>query len=179
MRKVIFGVFLFVIFSIILLNLDYVKADEIDQGQLYIYDRIWENMTDEQRYEADIELKARAVRMTVEEFDLMSRVVEAESDRGYNLEGRVLIALTIFNRVNASDFPNNIYDVCYQSGQFQVVYEGSIWGIGATQRSDWAIIEARRRINSGEAPNVMYFNNHDYSYGTPYCYCDGNYFVTV
>ena len=105
-------------------------------------------------------------------------VVEAESDRGYNLEGRVLIALTIFNRVNSSEFPDNIHDVCYQNGQFQVVYEGTIWNVGRTDLSDWAIIEATRRIASGDYPNVMYFNAHNYNYGTPYGYVDGNYFVT-
>ena len=151
----------------------------VADSQDYALDTAWSHMTEEQRYEADIEYKARAVRMTVEDFDLMSRVVEAESDRGYNLEGRVLIALTIFNRVNSGEFPNNVYDVCYQSGQFQVVYEGTIWNVGRTGLSDWAIIEATRRINSGEYPNVMYFNNHDYSYGSPYCYEGGNYFVTV
>lgn len=177
---IIKAVVVFVVIMVIAIYKVYTRADDtVCPQELYIYDRIWETMTEEQRYEADIELKARAVRMTVEEFELMSRVVEAESDRSGNLEGRVLIALTILNRVNSGTFPDNIYDVCYQPGQFQVVYEGTIWNIGRTRLSDWAIIEATRRINLGSYPNVMYFNNHDYNYGMPYCYEGGNYFVTV
>ena len=141
-------------------------------------DRVWEYMTDEQRYEAPIEYKARAVRMSVEEFDLFSRTIEAESDRSSNLEGRVLIAEVILNRVNSNSFPDTITNVCTQSGQFQVVYEGTIWTVERTNLSDWAIIEASRRINAGLAPNVLYFNNSGYAYGTPYCYEGGNYFVT-
>jgi hypothetical protein len=45
--------------------------------------------------------------------------------------------------------------------------------------SDAAVCEAYRRIQDGDAPNVMYFNNSNYAYGTPYCYEGGNYFVTV
>lgn len=146
--------------------------------QEWIMDRAWDSMNDEQRYEASIEYKARSVRMTVEEFDLFSRTVEAESDRSSNLEGRVLIAEVIFNRVNSSSFPDTITGVCTQSGQFQVVYEGTIWTVGRTSLSDWAIIEASRRINAELAPNVLYFNNSGYAYGTPYCYEGGNYFVT-
>src|SRR5574344_1321743 len=62
------------------------------------------------------EIKSAMWQMTVEEFDLMSRVVEAESDRSDNLEGRVLIAEGIVNRVEKADFADSITDVCNQSG---------------------------------------------------------------
>lgn len=142
-------------------------------------DRAWNSMTEEQRYEAPIDLKARSVGLTEDEFELMSRVVEAESDRSDNLEGRVLIALVLFNRVASASFPDNMESVCTQSGQFEVVSNGAIWSVGRTNLSDYAIIEAHRRIAEGLAPNVMYFNNSGYDYGTPYCYEGGNYFVTV
>lgn len=150
-----------------------------ETGEDWAKDRAWLAMTDEQRYEAPIELKARAVGLTEDEFDLMSRVVEAESDRSDNLEGRVLIALVLFNRVASASFPDNIESVCTQSGQFEVVSNGAIWSVGRTNLSDYAIIEAHRRIAEDLAPNVMYFNNSGYNYGTPYCYEGGNYFVTV
>lgn len=117
--------------------------------------------------------------LSAEDFDLVSRTIEAESDRSDNFEGRVLIAEVIFNRVNDSNFPDSARAVCEQSGQFQVVYEGTIWSVGRTKLSDEAIIEALCRIDQGQAPNVMYFNNSGYAYGTPYCYEGGNYFVTV
>ena len=62
------------------------------------------------------EIKSAMCQMTVDEFDLMSRVVEAESDRSDNLEGRVLIAEVILNRVESEDFADSITGVCNQSG---------------------------------------------------------------
>ena len=139
-------------------------------------DRVWFTMTEEQRYEAPIEYKARSVGMTIEEFDLFSSVVEAESDRSNNLEGRILIAETILNRVADSRFPDNIIDVCCQPGQFSVVSNGRVWSVGRTNLSDRAVIEAVRRMELGEAPNVLYFNCIGYDIGTAYCYEGGNYF---
>jgi len=140
-------------------------------------DRAWFSMSTEQQYNAPVEYKARACGLTVDEFILISSVVEAESDRGESLDGRILIAETILNRVNNSAFPDNITDVCYQPGQFSVISNGAAWSVGRTARSDWAVIEAVREINTGSGPNVLYFNNSGYAYGTPYGYVDGNYFV--
>lgn len=141
--------------------------------------RAWLSMTEAQRLEADIEYKAAACGLSVETFDLLSRTIEAESDRSDNLEGRVLIALTILNRVDSTSFPGTIEGVITQEGQFEVYYNGSIYGISRTALSDMAIIEAQRRIAEGIAPRVMYFNNSNYAYGEPYCYEGGNYFVTT
>ena len=143
----------------------------------WMMDKAWSSMTEQERYESPVEYKARAVGLTVEEFDLMSRVVEAESDRSNSIDGRILIALTLYNRVEDSQFKDTITDVCYESGQFQVVENGAIWSVGRTNLSDWAIIEAHRWIAEGDAPYVLYFNNSGYSYGVPYGYVDGNYFV--
>ena len=143
-------------------------------------DRIWNSMSDEQRYEASIELKARAVGLSVEEFRFFSSVVEAESDRGSGMEGRILIALTIYNRQESESFPDTISGVLNQSGQFSVVSSGACWSVGRTNRSDWAIIEAHRRLASGDAPHVMFFNCIGYNGGfEAYDYVDGNYFMVA
>lgn len=141
--------------------------------------RAWLSMTEAQRLEADIEYKAAACGLSVETFDLFSRVIEAESDRSENFEGRVLIALTILNRVDSASFPASIENVIYQAGQFEVVANGMIYSVGRTALSDAAIIEAQRRIAEGIAPRVMYFNATNYAYGEPYGYEGGNYFVTT
>lgn len=135
--------------------------------------------TPDEQWNADPYIKAAVCGIEYDEFVLFSACVEAESDRSENMEGRVLIALTILNRVNSSEFPDTISGVIYQSGQFEVVSNGMIWSVGRTNISDMAIIEAVERIQSGNAPNVMYFNATGYAYGTPYGYVDGNYFVTV
>lgn len=140
---------------------------------------MWFRYPEEKRQGAETWVMAYFCGMTEEEFDLISRTVEAESDRSDNLEGRILIAEVILNRVRSDIFPDTIEAVCTQSGQFQVVYEGTIWSVGRTDLSDRAVMEALYRIELDEAPNVMYFNNSCYQYGTPYCYEGGNYFVTV
>lgn len=145
-------------------------------------DRIWNSMTQEQRYEAPVELKARAVGLTEEEFRFFSCVVEAESDRGYSdesQENRVLIALTIYNRMYSDSFPDTISEVLNQSGQFSVVSSGLCWDVGRTNRSDDAILEAHRRLADGTAPHVMYFNCVGYNGFTPYALVGDNYFMTA
>ena len=115
-----------------------------------------------------------------EDFKLFSAVVEAESDRSDNFEGKVLIAETIWNRVNSSDWPSTAYKCITQKGQFQVYYEGTYKSVGRTDLSDLAVVEAYCRIEEGTAPNVIYFNCVGYNHlGTPYCYEGGNYFETV
>lgn len=114
--------------------------------------------------------------MTPEEFCFISSVVEAESDRSESLEGRILIAETILNRVESDLFPDTISGVLNQSGQFSTVVNGrSI--TERTELSDQAVIIAVREIEDGTAPEVLFFNCIGYNYGTPYGYVDGNYFM--
>lgn len=141
----------------------------------WVLDRVWYYMTDEQRYEASTEMKAQALGMTEEEFIFFSSVVEAESDRSDNLDGKILIAEVIFNRCESSSWPDTIMGVCCQSGQFSVVSGGSVCA-NRTLSSDWAIILAHREIEEGTAPGVMYFNCIGYGAGTAYGYVGGNYF---
>lgn len=116
--------------------------------------------------------------MTEEEFYLISSVVEAESDRSESLDGRILIAETILNRVNSPSFPDTITGVLTQSGQFTTVVNGHSV-TERTELSDQAVIIAVQEIESGTAPEVLFFNCIGYNYGTPYGYVDGNYFMTL
>lgn len=113
-----------------------------------------------------------------EEFYFISSVVEAESDRSESLEGRILIAEVILNRVNSPSFPNTITGVLTERGQFATVVNGH----SVTERtdlSDEAVIRAMREIEEGSAPPVYFFNCIGFnSYGDPYGYVDGNYFMT-
>ena len=116
--------------------------------------------------------------MTEEEFYLISSVVEAESDRSESLDGRILIAETILNRVNSPSFPDTITGVLTQSGQFTTVVNGHSV-TERTELSDQAVIIAVQEIESGTDPEVLFFNCIGYNYGTPYAYVDGNYFMTT
>lgn len=114
--------------------------------------------------------------MSVEEFELISSVVEAESDRSESLEGRTLIALTILNRVEDNRFPDTITEVLTQRGQFSTVRNGH----SVTERtaySDMAVLEAVEWMESGNYPNVEFFNCRGFFSGYPqYELVDGNYF---
>lgn len=145
---------------------------------LAIKQALWESLSEQAQNTTDVQIKAWFADMTDEEFELLSSVVEAESDRSENLEGKKLIALTILNRVESSNHPNSIKAVITESGQFQVYAEGTYRKVGRTDSSDRAVIEAVY-WQQDEHPNVIYFNCIGYNHlGTPYCYEGGNYFET-
>ena len=129
----------------------------------------------------------------VDEFILISSITEAESNRSQtDNEGRIMVAICILNRVNdeTGRFPNTISGVIGQSGQFSTCRrhsDGSLYSVTErTDLSDLAVIEAVRRIVSGEAPAVLWFNCIGFcSWGTPYRNPEsangtygGNYFST-
>lgn len=125
-----------------------------------------------------IEERAEMAGMTVEDFVFISSVVEAESDRSESLDGRILIALTIINRVEDDRFPDTISEVLNQRGQFSTVRNGH----SVTERTDYsdeAVIRAVEWNEAGDDPNVLFFNCIGYNYGTAYGYVDGNYFMTL
>ena len=125
-----------------------------------------------------IEQRADLAGMTIEDFIFISSVVEAESDRSESLEGRILIALTIINRVEDERFPDTISEVLTQRGQFSTVRNGhSI--VDRTDYSDEAVIRAVEWNERGTEPNVLFFNCRGYNNGTAYGYIDGNYFMTM
>ena len=130
-----------------------------------------------------IEERASACELSVEEFMLFSGIVEAESNRSTDgdLEGRIMIALTIWNRVHDSRFPDSVTEVISQHGQFST-YRRSTGSscVSGTVYSDEAVIRAYEWIESGEAyPEVLFFNCIGYSYGEPLGRYGGNYFMTL
>lgn len=127
---------------------------------------------------SSVQDKAEQAGITEEEFILLSSVVEAESDRSESIDGRVLIALTVLNRVDSNLFPDTITEVLTAPNQFATVVNGR----SVTQRtdlSDEAVLQAIEWNATGEDPNVLFFNCVGYNYGTPYDYVDGNYFMTM
>lgn len=116
--------------------------------------------------ETTLEERAAMVNMSVEDFELMSDVVEAESNRSTDgdLEGRIYIALVIFNRVECDRFNcDSVREVLTAPGQFSTVRGGQCNCADRTVYSDQAIIEAYEWIQSGEeVPEVYFFNCRGY-----------------
>ena len=56
---------------------------------------------------------------------LLSKIVHAEAGSNWlTEEHRQLVASVVINRVKSSKFPNSIYDVIYQRGQYAPVWSG-------------------------------------------------------
>ena len=127
---------------------------------------------------------ASICQISEEEFILFSSVVEAESNRQaptdgeLTTEGRVYIALTIWNRVESDVWPDTVTGVLTQSGQFSTVHNGA----SVTNRTEWsdrAVYEAYawRYSKGSDAPDVQFFNCRGYFSGRePVAYVGGNYF---
>ncbi len=128
---------------------------------------IWQQMKVEEQDKTTVEFKAHVAGLTVAEYKFFSAVVEAESDRKQSgsIEGRVMIAIVILNRVDSKKFPNTITKVLKQRGQFSVVSSGAYKRVGRTKRSDRAVIEAIRRKKQETVPNVLYFRSGHYFAG--------------
>ena len=139
--------------------------------------QFWNGLSYQEQVEADIETQASVCGLTVDEFTFLASVVEAESDRSTSTDGKVLIAETVFNRVNSPAWPNSVTGVLCQYNQFTVVSAGIYKQTGCTETSRWAVVEAYKQIYYGDAPNVIYFNCIGFNgMGVAYDYVDGNYF---
>lgn len=113
----------------------------------------------------DVSGYADACGLDYETFVLFSSVVEAESDRStpeqgqLTTQGRVMIALTIWNRVNSDRWPETVTGVLTQSGQFSTVRNGSSV-TARSEYSDRAVYEAYIWLTekNSDAPDVQFFN---------------------
>jgi len=140
----------------------------------------------EQPFEAlSIDERAALCGLEPVEFQLFSGIVEAESNRSTDgdLSGRIMIALTIWNRLHDSRFPSDsVTSVIAQPGQFSTYRRSTGTScVNGTVYSDQAVIEAYEWIQSGEEyPEVLFFNCRGWNMGEPYgdSTYGGNYFMT-
>ena len=56
----------------------------------------------------------------------LSRIISAES-RGEPLEGQIAVGNVVFNRMASHRFPDGLYDVIFQPGQFEPVENGTVF----------------------------------------------------
>ena len=85
----------------------------------------------------------------------LARIIEAESS-GEPMEGKIAVGNVILNRVKSPDFPNTIYGVIFDDGQFTPVQNGTI----NNNPSDDSIIAAKKALNGENyAGNSMFFLN--------------------
>ena len=95
-------------------------------------------------------------RYSESDYNVLLRIVQAEAGN-CDIEGRVMVANVILNRVEDDAFPNTITKVVYQKHQFSPVGNGSIKRCKVTAET----VEAVERALSGEdlTDGALYFMN--------------------
>ena len=92
----------------------------------------------------------------------LSRVISAES-RGEPLTGQIAVGNVALNRVESPDFPNTLYGVIFQPGQFEPVENGTIY----LDPYHLSVTAAKLCLEGAQAvENCLYFFAPDLSPGT-------------
>lgn len=108
---------------------------------------------------AETSAAAPSVNVSGSELDLLAALIQCEAG-GESRTGKVAVGAVVLNRVNSGSFPDSIYDVVYQSGQFSPVTNGSLSRtLSGGARSD--CYEAAQAALAGENPvgSSLYFNS--------------------
>lgn len=103
--------------------------------------------------------------ISTREKELLIRLVYAEA-RGEPLEGQVAVAAVVLNRVKSPKFPDTVWDVIHQQGQFTPVEAGLL----PTAVRSGTISEAVERALYGEDPTggALFFYNPSTSQAMDY-----------
>lgn len=85
----------------------------------------------------------------------LAKAIHAEA-RGEPFKGKVAVGAVILNRVKSPQFPDNVYGVIYQKGQFSSVKDGQI-----KLKPDQQAYKAAQEALDGSDPsqNALYFYN--------------------
>lgn len=119
-------------------------------------------------------LTTEAVPMEYEEFpwhtsdyELLARLVWAEA-RGESYEGQLAVVEVVFNRVGSESFPDTVYDVIYEPGQFTTA--SSLEYVTPTQTQYDVVTAALRMERVLNNDKCVYFNTGS---------CCGAYYMTI
>lgn len=95
---------------------------------------------------------------TLDDAQLLMRIAQAEAGN-QGVDGMWLVMSVVLNRVDSSDYPDNITEVVYQPHQFSSVTDGNLDNqMIIRQESHEALV----KIESGEvAPEILAFETKD------------------
>ena len=100
-----------------------------------------------------ISLATNAKMMSDEDYENLLQIVEAEAG-SEDLEGRIMVANVIMNRVKYGDFPSTVTDVIfeYRNGvpQFSPVYDGRIYEVTVSDLTRQAVRQALEGVDYSE-----------------------------
>ncbi len=117
------------------------------------------------------ELEEKKIYLSKSDTAILCRIVEAEAT-GQDIEGKMLVANVILNRVNSDKFPDTVEKVVFANKQFSPIRDGRYYKVTITKDTK----EAVNRVLNGEdesngavyfmsrsrasAKNVSWFDNH-------------------
>ncbi len=97
----------------------------------------------------DVVEREWAVDLTDEDYEVLLRIVEAEAG-GEDIEGKMLVAGVVLNRVEHEDFPDTVKDVVFQQNngvtQFSPINGGRYYTVTVSDET----VEAVERVLNGE-----------------------------
>lgn len=103
---------------------------------------------------------------------LMVQIVHAEAGN-QDLLGRRLVADVVLNRVDNEAFPDTVYEVIYQPGQFTPVRNGSIY----LPADDMDVLAVELELQQRTSDSVLFFRRGRYAdYGEPHFKVGDHYF---
>lgn len=121
-----------------------------DYGQAMLYE--------DMKYQKDERLGIKD-NLNYDDLFLLSKIVDAEAGSSWlTEEHRLLVASVVLNRVNSPEFPNTIYEVIYQEGQYAPI--GKKWFSELIPSSD-SVMAAYTILAEGSIapPDVVYQAN--------------------
>lgn len=117
------------------------------------------------------ELEEKKIYLSDTDTKILCRIVEAEAT-GQDIEGKMLVANVILNRVNSDKFPDSVEKVVFAKRQFSPIRDGRYYKVSITEDTK----EAVKRVLNGEdksngavyfmsrkhanSKNVRWFDNH-------------------
>ena len=103
-------------------------------------------------------LEQQGYTLSEEEYHVLCRIVEAEAG-GEDMNGRMLVANVILNRVEDEAFPNTITDVVFQKNngtyQFSPVYDGRYHEVNISEETEEAV--KRALLGEDNSKGALYF----------------------
>lgn len=121
--------------------------------------RVLDVLCGNQRYvQCNVLSKEMRINITDEELDVLARIVEAEAG-GEDLEGKILVANVVINRVLDDAFPDSVTDVVFQQEngryQFSPVGDGRYHNVRVSEDSYLAAYYAL--LGQDNSEGALYF----------------------
>lgn len=143
------------------LNMERALAPPVETS----YEQLSETVSSGQRIIGYILLEQPAgIDLSEEDYEVLLRIVEAEAG-GEDIEGRMLVACVVLNRVADQNFPNTVKEVVFQRehgvAQFSPAYSGRYDRVVVSEDT----IEAVDRVLAGEdlAEGALFFASRKYA----------------